>query len=64
MGKDCSETSDRYNPIAFPPSLAVIPDQQKQLPGMTELLLIFMSHGFYEPLLLLSISLTAKFTES
>jgi len=30
MGKDCS-----YNPIAFPPSLAVIPDQQKTLSGMT-----------------------------
>jgi len=45
MGKDCS-----YNPIAFPPSLAVIPDQQKMLSGMTELLLIFMSHGFYLPL--------------
>ncbi len=24
-GKGCSETSDRQNPIAFPPSLAVIP---------------------------------------
>jgi len=35
MGKDCSDTSDRYNPIAFLPSLAVIPDQQKPLSGMT-----------------------------
>jgi len=43
MGKDCS-----YNPIAFPPSLAVIPDQQKPLSGMTQLLLILMSRGFYE----------------